>query len=86
MGKHIIKPTILIVDDEKDIRDFLQYNLEKEEYNVFFAKDGEEAVEMTKKVSPSLILMDVMMPEIDGIEACRKIRNDLTILQPIIIF
>ncbi len=66
---------ILLVDDEPDVLDFLTFNLQKEGYEVFTASDGGEAVQMTKKVSPNLILLDVMMPKVDGIEACKEIRN-----------
>ena len=76
----------MIVDDEKDIVDFLKYNIEKENYFVYTAENGEKAVEMTRKVMPSMILMDVMMPQMDGIEACRVIRKDRLIQQPIIVF
>lgn len=78
--------TILLVDDEKDILEFLQYNLEKEGYKVFTANDGLEGVEMTQKVSPDLILMDVMMPRMDGIEACQTIRQELLLKAPLIAF
>lgn len=78
--------TILLVDDEQDIVDFLQYNLEKEGYKVFTANDGLEGVEMTQKVSPDLILMDVMMPRMDGIEACQTIRQELQLDSPLIAF
>ena len=78
--------TILLVDDEPDIVEFLQYNLEKEGYKVFTAKDGLEGVEMAQKVSPDLILMDVMMPRMDGIEACQNIRNELQLNSPLIAF
>ena len=78
--------TILLVDDEPDIVEFLQYNLEKEGYKVFTAKDGLEGVEMAQKVSPDLILMDVMMPRMDGIEACQNIRQDLQLDSPLIAF
>lgn len=78
--------TILLIDDEPDILDFLQYNLEKEGYKVFTAKNGQEGVEMVQKVKPSLVLIDVMMPIMDGIEACYTIRKDTTIQQPIIAF
>jgi two-component system alkaline phosphatase synthesis response regulator PhoP len=66
---------ILLVDDEPDVLDFLSFNLQKEGYEVFTASDGREAVQMAKKVSPNLILLDVMMPEMDGIEACKEIRT-----------
>lgn len=78
--------TILLVDDEQDILDFLQYNLEKEGYKVFLAHDGLQGVEMSQKVQPDLILMDVMMPRMDGIEACQTIRQDLELNSPIIAF
>lgn len=78
--------TILLVDDERDIVEFLQYNLEKEGYKVFTAYDGLEGVEMAQKVSPDLILMDVMMPRMDGIEACQTIRQELQLDSPLIAF
>lgn len=65
---------ILLVDDEPDVLDFLTFNLQKEGYEVFTASNGREAVQMTKKVAPNLILLDVMMPDMDGIEACKEIR------------
>ena len=76
----------MIVDDEEDIVDFLKYNIEKENYFVYTAENGEKAVELTRKVMPSMILMDVMMPQMDCIEACRVIRNDPMFQQPIIVF
>jgi two-component system alkaline phosphatase synthesis response regulator PhoP len=78
--------TILLVDDEADILEFLSYNLRKEGFKVFTASDGEEGVRMTQQIQPSLILMDIMMPKMDGIEACQFIRKDLNLQQPIIAF
>ena len=78
--------TILIIDDEEDILDFVSYNLKKEGYKVFTANNGIEGVEMTKKVAPNLVIVDLMMPEMDGIETCQVIRNELNIEQPIITF
>jgi two-component system alkaline phosphatase synthesis response regulator PhoP len=78
--------TLLLVDDEQDILDFLSYNLKKEGFKVFTASNGEEAVKMVQQVNPSLIVMDIMMPKMDGIEACQIIRKDLNITQPIIAF
>lgn len=78
--------TILLVDDEPDIIQMLTYNIEREGYKVFSAKDGEESVALTKLVTPSLILMDVMMPKMDGIEACQMIRELPNIQQPLIAF
>jgi len=65
---------ILLVDDEPDILEIVGYNLKNENYNIFTAKNGIEAVEMAKKEIPHLIILDIMMPEMDGIEACEKIR------------
>ncbi len=78
--------TILLVDDEQDILDFLSYNLKKEGYRVFTANNGAEGVRLTKEISPSLVILDVMMPEMDGIEACQTIRNDAQLTQPLIAF
>lgn len=66
---------ILLVDDEPDILEFLSYNLKKEGYNVFTANNGKEAVTVAKKENPQLIILDVMMPDMDGIETCREIRE-----------
>lgn len=67
--------TILLVDDEKDILEFLSYNLKKNGYEVYCARNGSEAISTARKVKPRLIILDVMMPEMDGIEACREIRR-----------
>lgn len=66
---------ILLVDDEPDILAFIKYNLEKEGYDVSTAENGREAVDLAKKIRPDLILLDVMMPEMDGIETCLEIRE-----------
>jgi two-component system alkaline phosphatase synthesis response regulator PhoP len=78
--------TILLVDDEQDILEFLSYSLKKEGYKIFTANNGKEGVELSKSLRPDLILLDVMMPQIDGIEACQMIRKDLHLEQPIIAF
>lgn len=78
--------TILLVDDEPDILEFLSYNLKKEGYKVITADNGEEAVKVVQMMSPHLILLDVMMPKMDGIETCQVIRKDLNIAQPLIAF
>jgi two-component system alkaline phosphatase synthesis response regulator PhoP len=65
---------ILIVDDELDILEFLSYNLKKEGYQVFTASGGDEAISIAKKELPHLVLLDVMMPGLDGIEVCRELR------------
>ena len=73
MNKKNIK--ILLVDDEPDILEFMNYNLSNEGYKVYTALDGEEAIEKAKSKSPHLILLDVMMPKMDGIEACENLRK-----------
>ena len=66
--------TILLVDDELDILEIIGYNLSAEGYNVVTAQNGVEAIKKAKKHKPKLIILDVMMPEMDGIEACEKLR------------
>ncbi|HOQ15816.1 MAG TPA: response regulator YycF [Defluviitaleaceae bacterium] len=66
---------ILVVDDEKSIADIIAYNLEKEGYEVLIAYDGEEALDLVFSEDPDLILLDIMMPKIDGFQVCRKIRE-----------
>lgn len=65
---------ILIVDDEPDILELIEYNLKKEGYQVFTASNGQEGIAVAKKVHPDLIILDIMMPKMDGIEACRLMR------------
>ena len=77
---------ILLVDDEADILEFIRYNLEKEDYEVFMASNGREAVETALRVVPHLILLDVMMPEMDGIETCREIRSHDSLRRTLIAF
>jgi len=67
---------ILIVDDELDILEFVGYNLKKEGFQVFTANNGMEAIRLAEEVMPHLILLDVMMPEMDGIETCEVIRQN----------
>ena len=69
------KHKILIVDDESDIRELIEYNLKKEGYQVFTASNGQEGVAEAKRVLPDLIILDIMMPKMDGIEACRILRT-----------
>ncbi len=72
----IKKPTkILVVDDEQDILELIRHALNKEGFEVFVCANGQQAVEKTKKINPDLILMDVMMPIMDGMEACRQIKD-----------
>lgn len=77
---------ILLVDDEPDILEILGYNLKKEGYEVFMAEDGLQAIVQAKKHKPHLIVMDVMMPNMDGIEACIKIRETPELSKTIITF
>ena len=67
--------TILIVDDEKDILEFLGYNLRNEGYKVYEARSGEEAMKMTEKTTPNLIILDIMMGGMNGVEVCQKLRQ-----------
>jgi two-component system, OmpR family, alkaline phosphatase synthesis response regulator PhoP len=69
------KQKILIVDDEPDILELIEYNLKKEGYQVYTARNGQEAVSEAKKALPDLIVLDIMMPKMDGIEACRIMRT-----------
>ena len=73
------KKTILIVDDEKPIVDILVYNLEKEGYNTLEANDGLTAVEIATTEKPDLILLDIMLPRMDGLTVCKKIRSSLNV-------
>lgn len=75
---------ILLVDDEPDILEIVGYNLRSEGYQVFTATNGAEGVKIAKKITPHLILLDIMMPEMDGIEACEKIRG-IKLLENVII-
>lgn len=77
---------ILLVDDEPDILEILSYNLSAEGYQVFTAKNGVEGVAKAKKKQPHLIVLDVMMPEMDGIEACETIRSTKGLENTIITF
>jgi len=81
--KHI---KILLVDDEPDILEIVGYNLSSEGYKVFTAENGAEALKIAKKEKPQLIILDVMMPEMDGIEACEKLRANPDLSETIITF
>ena len=74
------KKTILVVDDEKNIRDLLVFNLQNEGYNTLEAVDGLEAVDVALKERPDLILLDVMLPKLDGKSVCKKLRYSLNFL------
>ncbi len=69
-------PRILVVDDEQDILEIIRHTLNKEGFEVHVAANGFQAIEQAKKVKPDLILMDVMMPVMDGMEACRQLKED----------
>ena len=77
---------ILLVDDEPDVIEIIKYNLEQEGYNVKTASNGKEALKKARKNTPHLIIMDVMMPETDGIEACEQLRKDPIFNDTIIMF
>lgn len=80
------KHNIVLIDDEEDILEFLSYNLNKEGYKTFVANNGGEGLKLIKEISPSLVIVDVMMPEMDGIELCQLIRSEISLNQPIITF
>ena len=84
MNKKDIK--ILLVDDEPDILEIVGYNLSSEGYQVITAENGVEAVKKAKKELPQLIILDVMMPEMDGIEACENIRKHPDLKDVVITF
>ena len=77
---------ILVVDDEPDIVEIISYNLAKEGFKVYSASNGKQAIKKATKHVPHLILMDIMMPEMDGIQACEEIRKSEKLKQSIIIF
>lgn len=77
---------ILLVDDEVDILEFISYNLEKEGYKVYTATNGAEAIRIAERKQPHLIILDVMMPEMDGIEACEELRKIPSLQNTIIAF
>lgn len=77
---------ILLVDDEPDILEFLTYNLTKEGYTIFTATDGHDAIKLVKENMPDLVILDVMMPGMDGIETCREIRETAGINKVMIAF
>ena len=84
MKKKDIK--ILLVDDEPDVIEIIRYNLDQEGYKIYTASDGKEALKKAKKNRPHLIILDVMMPNTDGIEACEQLRNDVSFNETIIMF
>ena len=77
---------ILLVDDESDILEFVSYNLSKEGFQVITCNNGKEAIQIAQKENPDLIILDVMMPEMDGIETCHELRNIDKLKDTLIIF
>lgn len=77
---------ILVVDDEQDIVDLISYNLSKEGYKVFTASNGTQAVEVATTVRPDLVILDIMMPGMDGFEVCRSLRQDTSLATTAIMF
>jgi two-component system alkaline phosphatase synthesis response regulator PhoP len=77
---------VLVVDDEEPILELLRYNLEKSGYDVKTASDGSKAVEIARKFSPDLVLLDIMMPKMDGVETCRQLRDIPDLQSAFIIF
>lgn len=77
---------VLLVDDEKDILEFIGYNLKKEGYQVFTARNGRDAISIAKVELPHLIILDIMMPKMDGIETCSEIKSIPELANTIIVF
>jgi two-component system alkaline phosphatase synthesis response regulator PhoP len=69
-------PTVLVVDDEEELLSLLDYNLKQEGFDVHLARDGVEAIEQTREHDPDLIILDIMMPKMNGIEVCERLRKD----------
>lgn len=84
MSRSVIK--ILLVDDEPDVIEFMSYNLKKEGYSIFSASNGKDGIELAKKINPDLIVLDVMMPEMDGMATCRALRSLEQFKSTLIIF
>jgi two-component system, OmpR family, alkaline phosphatase synthesis response regulator PhoP len=77
---------ILLVDDDEDILEFLSYNFTKEGYRVYTSDNGKDAIAKAAKIHPDIIILDIMMPEMDGIEACAELRKTQSLKDTIIIF
>ena len=70
------KEKVLIIEDEKDIVKMLDYNLRKEGFRIFSANNGEDGLDMARRENPDLILLDLMLPEMDGLDVCKAVKND----------
>lgn len=81
-----VKHKILLVDDEPDILEFISYNLKKEGYKVYTALSGDKAIEIANEKNPDLIVLDIMMPGIDGVEVCRQLRSKKIFKDTLIVF
>lgn len=81
MRRRSMAPHILVVEDEKNISKVISYNLEREGYRVGSAKDGEEALEKARKEPPDLVILDLMLPKLDGLEVCRQLKGDPKLAQ-----
>ncbi|MFT5184629.1 MAG: two-component system alkaline phosphatase synthesis response regulator PhoP [Flavobacteriales bacterium] len=77
---------VLLVDDEQDILDLIGYNLKKEGFEVYTALNGRQAIEIAEKIRPDLIILDVMMPEMDGMETCVQLREHASLSKTLIAF
>jgi two-component system, OmpR family, alkaline phosphatase synthesis response regulator PhoP len=80
------KPKVLIADDEPDIIEFLSYNLDKEGFEVYSAENGTQALAIARSQRPQIILLDIMMPDMDGVEVCRMLREDRSFDSTAIVF
>jgi two-component system alkaline phosphatase synthesis response regulator PhoP len=81
-----VSERILIIDDEADIIEFLTYNLKKEGFEVAAATNGHDGLVLARSFKPDLVLLDIMMPEMDGIETCRQIRSDDSLRNTLVAF
>lgn len=80
------KPTVLVVEDEEDLRDIIIYNLEREGYKTVGVESGEQGLELAGSLKPDLMILDLMLPDMNGMDVCRKVKQDIaTQMVPIII-
>jgi len=77
MRQSTVKGTILVVDDEPDIQELVRFNLEREGYDIILADTGEDALELAKSKQPQLIVLDLMLPGLDGLDVCKILRHDV---------